>query len=74
MLILYSGRMSRFLLLMNRDKHHLVQFQFQFQMQTLFQHYSLQPKPEFPSGLFLIHIYIQLCPNPSLGLDHCCHA
>ena len=58
MLILYSGRMSRFLLLMNRDKHHLVQFQFQFQMQTLFQHYSLQPKPEFTSGLFLIHIYI----------------
>ena len=31
-------------------------------------------KTRITSGLFLIHIYIQLCPNPSLGLDHCCHA
>ena len=31
-------------------------------------------KTRIHSVLFLIHIYIQLCPNPSLGLDHCCHA
>ena len=45
-------------------------------MQTLFQHYSLQQKPELPLDSFLIYIYIyiQQCPNLSLGLDHCCHA
>ena len=43
-------------------------------MQTLFQHYSLQPKPELPLDCFDTYIYIQQCPNLSLGLDHCCHA
>ena len=41
-------------------------------MQTLFQHYSLQPKPEFLWNVFDTNIYSNA--NLSLGLDHSCHA
>ena len=39
------------LLLMNRDKHQFI-FSSSSKMQTLFQHYSLQPKPELPLDRF----------------------
>ena len=46
-----TGRMSRFFATYEQRQTSF-QFQFQFQMQTLFQHYSLQPKPELPLDCF----------------------
>ena len=59
------------LLLMNRDKHH---FSFSFQNADFISTLQFTTKTRITSGLFLIHIYIQQCPNLSLGLDHCCLA
>ena len=73
---MYTGRMSRFFATYEQRQ---TSFQFQFQFPS-FQNadfistLQFTTKTRITSGLFLIHIYIQQCPNLSLGLDHCCHA
>ena len=75
MLIIYTvlAECPGSLLLMNRDKHHF-SFSSSFQNADFISTLQFTTKTRITSELFLIHIYIQQCPNLSLGLDHCCLA
>ena len=57
-LIIYTGRMSRFFATYETETN--ISSVSVSKMQTLFQHYSLQPKPEYLWTVFDTSIYIAM--------------